>query len=64
MLTLACGGGDEAAPATPPPTRAQRDSMIGASEVIPGAAGVRGALRADSTARARNALRDSLASAP
>ena len=62
LLAAGCGR----APAEPAqqPTRDQRDSMIGASTVLPGAAGVRGALRASDTARARNALRDSLAAEP
>lgn len=50
----------------PPPqarTERQRDSIIGQSQ-LPGAAGVRGAMRVGDTATAHNALRDSLASAP
>ena len=38
----------------------ERDSMLGASQ-IPGAAGVRGALRASDSAAARNRLLDSVA---
>ena len=53
---------------TPPPTRdaaAQRavDSTIGASR-LPGAQGVRGALKVSDSAAARRALMDSLAGNP
>jgi hypothetical protein len=41
----------------------ERDSVLGASR-LPGAAGVRGALRAEDSAAARNARLDSLASQP
>jgi hypothetical protein len=46
----------------PAPARSQRarDSAIGASN-LPGAQGVRGALRADDSAAARNARLDSVA---
>ena len=42
-----------------PPTQRERDSVIGASR-LPGAAGVRGALRAADSAAARNARVDTL----
>lgn len=59
-LALAgCGGGDTAdVPARDSLTQRQRDSVIGASK-LPGAQGVRGALSADSAARARGAATDS-----
>jgi hypothetical protein len=43
----------------PEATERQRDSVIGASQ-LPGAAGVRGAVRAADSAAARNARIDSL----
>jgi hypothetical protein len=66
MLVLLAGVGCGGAPEEPPAERSQRqrDSMLGASQVIPGAAGVRGALRASDSADARNTRRDSLAAAP
>lgn len=62
LLAAACSGAADRP--VREPTRAERDSMIGASTVLPGAAGVRGAIRAADTARARNDLRDSLAAQP
>ena len=56
MMT-ACGGG--AAPRPPADARA-RDSAIGASQ-LPGAQGVRGALRTTDSAAARRAREDSIA---
>lgn len=44
----------------PPLTQRQRDSVVGASK-LPGAAGVRGALRAEDSAAARRAREDSIA---
>ena len=66
MLVLLAGAGCGGAPEEPAtePSQRQRDSMLGASQVIPGAGGVRGALRASDSADARNARRDSLAAAP
>ncbi len=55
--TMACAG--KPAPKAPPPTERQVDSAIGQSR-LPGAAGVRGALRVSDSARARNARLDSL----
>ncbi|MEO5797879.1 MAG: hypothetical protein ABIZ70_04365 [Gemmatimonadales bacterium] len=58
LLALGCK------PAPPPArTERQRDSIIGQSK-LPGAGGVRGALRAGDTAVAHNTLRDSLAQEP
>ena len=57
MVTAAAGcnaGAKEAQPAT----QRERDSVIGASK-LPGAAGVRGALRAADSAAARSARIDS-----
>jgi hypothetical protein len=62
LLTLgvaSCAGDPE-----PARSAASRDSALAESEVLPGAAGVGAARRAADTARARNALRDSLATAP
>jgi hypothetical protein len=42
-----------------PATQRERDSVLGASQ-LPGAAGVRGALRATDSASARNARLDSV----
>jgi len=54
-----CGAGE---PESRPPQRTERerDSLIGQSR-IPGAQGVRGALRAQDAANARNARLDSIA---
>jgi len=60
LLLAGCGGdpaGDAAARDTL--TRRQRDSVIGASR-LPGAGGVRGALRAVDSAAARNDRLDSI----
>jgi len=56
FLVTACGTAESRRPA---PTERQRDSVVGASQ-LPGAAGVRGALRAGDSAAARNARLDSL----
>lgn len=45
-------------------TARERDSALGASEILPGTAGVRGAMAAGDTAAARNAQRDSIAALP
>ncbi|HVE79225.1 MAG TPA: hypothetical protein VNA89_10205 [Gemmatimonadaceae bacterium] len=54
-LLLACGGD---APPRPAASKRQVDSAIGASS-LPGAQGVRGALRASDTAASRAAALDS-----
>lgn len=46
-----------------PATERERDSTLGASQ-LPGATGVRGALRAQDSAAAQNARLDSVASQP
>ena len=46
-----------------PATERERDSVLGASR-LPGATGVRGALRVQDTAAAQNARLDSVASQP
>ncbi len=53
---LSCAG--EGRPATPPEGERARDSVIGASR-LPGAGGVRGALRASDSAAARRTREDS-----
>lgn len=60
-LLAGCSGEapDSAATSRDTLTRAQRDSIIGASR-LPGAAGVRGALDVADSAAARQAARDSL----
>lgn len=60
VLWSACAGGSGQANRPDTLTRRQRDSAIGASN-LPGAQGVRGALRAQDSAAARNARLDSLA---
>jgi len=56
LLVAGCGtSGDERQRSTD----RERDSVLGASK-LPGAAGVRGALRATDSAAARNAQLDSL----
>ena len=62
-ILLVFGGGCTTEPARPAPTERERDSIIGQSR-LPGAQGVRGAMRAGDTAAAHNALRDSLAREP
>lgn len=63
LLALLAISGCTKAPPRPAVSERQRDSVIGQSRV-PGAGGVRGALRAGDTAVAHNALRDSLAREP
>ncbi len=59
VLALGCGGGgNQDAAATDSLSRRERDSIIGASR-LPGAAGVRGALRVSDSAAARAARLDS-----
>ena len=60
LFLCACGGGTGQANRPDTLTRRQRDSAIGASK-LPGAQGVRGALRAQDSAAARRARLDSLA---
>ena len=56
LLAAACtSDGGQARPAS----QRERDSVLGASK-LPGAAGVRGALRATDSASARNARLDSV----
>lgn len=63
LALASCGGGKEAeqgsAVRRDTLTRRQRDSIIGASN-LPGAGGVRGALRAQDSAAARRARADSI----
>jgi hypothetical protein len=60
LLASACSASDENEAAAPDTlTRAQRDSVIGASS-LPGAGGVQRAIDARDTANARNAAMDSL----
>ncbi|MGE0354425.1 MAG: hypothetical protein AB7I33_03675 [Gemmatimonadales bacterium] len=59
-LLLQCSGGARSGVARDTMTTRERDSVIGASK-LPGAAGVRGALRATDSAAARNARLDSVA---
>ncbi|HEV7365635.1 MAG TPA: hypothetical protein VGN76_07290 [Gemmatimonadales bacterium] len=47
----------------PPATERERDSVLGASR-LPGATGVRGALRVQDTAAAQNSRLDSVANQP
>lgn len=62
VLCLGCSSQQEQeAPKTL--TQRQRDSVVGASS-LPGASGVRGALRVADSAAARRALVDSMAQVP
>jgi hypothetical protein len=61
LLAFACSPDTSSHP--PARTQRERDSAIGAS-MLPGAGGVRGALRADDSAAARNARLDSIANPP
>ncbi len=63
ILLAACSGGDGGEATSDTLTRRQRDSIIGESS-LPGAGGVRGALRASDSAAARRARRDSVARQP
>ena len=56
LLSAACASDSKPAGSA---TQRERDSVIGASK-LPGAAGVRGALRAADSAGARNARLDSV----
>ena len=62
LLGAAACSGDEAETEVPQRTERERDSLIGQS-VLPGARGVRGALRAQDSASARAARLDSIANA-
>lgn len=59
----ACGAKEEAPPARTPEQQRAVDSTIGAS-ALPGAGGVRGALAAQDSARAKQARLDSMAKSP
>jgi hypothetical protein len=63
LLTSAGCGPKEGEAGKRPRTQRERDSVIGASQ-LPGAGGVRGALRASDSADARNARLDSVANRP
>jgi hypothetical protein len=56
FLLAACGGSK---PNLPPLTQRQHDSVIGASG-LPGASGIRGAMRVVDSSKARNARLDSV----
>ena len=58
LVALGCSSG-EREPSNDPDARRAQDSVIGASK-LPGAAGVRGALRAADSASARRAREDSV----
>ncbi len=62
-MLLVFGTGCKSEPPEPVRTQRERDSIIGQSR-LPGAQGVRGAMRAGDTAAAHNVLRDSLAREP
>ncbi|UCF41307.1 MAG: hypothetical protein JSW43_02945 [Gemmatimonadota bacterium] len=59
----ACSGGEGGQSTADTLTRRERDSIIGESN-LPGAGGVRGALKASDSATARRALEDSLSRQP
>ena len=61
LLVGACASGKDQT--RRPATDRERDSVLGASR-LPGAAGVRGALRAQDSAAARNSRLDSAANQP
>lgn len=63
LLSLGCGPSAEDQEEAPPQTQRSRDSTIGAS-VLPGASGVRGALRVSDSATSRKRLIDSMAATP
>jgi hypothetical protein len=58
LAFTACTAGNQS---KRPATQRERDSVLGASQ-LPGATGVRGAIRAQDSAAARNARLDSVAS--
>ncbi|HEV8178407.1 MAG TPA: hypothetical protein VGP44_12080 [Gemmatimonadales bacterium] len=59
FLLLLAGACSSDSPQGRPGTQRERDSVLGASK-LPGAAGVRGAIRAADSAAARNARLDSV----
>jgi hypothetical protein len=61
LVCASCGSGKEQAKR--PGSERERDSVLGASR-LPGATGVRGALRVQDTAAAQNARLDSVANQP
>ena len=61
LVSTGCGPANDTAKR--PRTERERDSVIGASR-LPGATGVRGALRTQDSAAAQNARLDSVASQP
>ena len=63
VLLTACSGGEGGESSADTLTRRQRDSIIGESR-LPGAGGVRGALRVSDSAAARRAREDSLRRQP
>lgn len=63
ILALAAACSPTAKPGRDTLTQRQRDSIVGASS-LPGAQGVRGALRASDSAAAQNARLDSLSNEP
>lgn len=63
LLSLGCGSSGEKAEEAQPQTHRSQDSTIGAS-VLPGASGVRGALRVSDSADSRKRLIDSMAATP
>lgn len=63
VLLTACAGGEGSGSTADTLTRRERDSIIGESG-LPGAGGVRGALRASDSAAARRAREDSLRRQP
>lgn len=63
ILLLASAACSSSSDSPRPASERERDSVLGASR-LPGATGVRGALRAQDSAAARNARRDSVVSQP
>lgn len=63
LLLTACPSQETTQRPDDPAARRARDSAIGASN-LPGAQGVRGAIRAADSSAARQAVRDSIASDP
>jgi hypothetical protein len=63
ILLLTAGACSSQKESNRPASQRERDSVLGASQ-LPGATGVRGALRAQDTAAAQNARLDSVANQP
>jgi hypothetical protein len=63
VLLLVCACAQREDQSKRPATERERDSVLGASR-LPGATGVRGALRAQDSAAARNSRLDSVANQP